>query len=130
MKKKYACLITSAPSDTLATQDAIALIEQLINDGSVIDHLFFYCDGVLNANHLSKPLGDEFNPYAAWAKLSNDHDIPLLVCVTSALRRGIVDQDTAQQEGFEQYNLQAPFQQVGLGEFFTRLHTVENLIQL
>jgi tRNA 2-thiouridine synthesizing protein D len=54
----------------------------------------------------------------------------MLVCVTSALRRGVVDSETATQEGLSQHNLAVPFQQVGLGEFFTRLHSVDNLVQL
>ena len=45
MKKSYACLITSSPSDTLATQDAIVLIKQLLENGNLIDHVFFYCEG-------------------------------------------------------------------------------------
>ena len=130
MKKSYACLITSSPSDTLATQDAIVLIKQLLENGNLIDHVFFYCEGVHHANHLNKPLGDEFNANQAWAALANEYNIPMLVCVTSALRRGVVDSETATQEGLSQHNLAVPFQQVGLGEFFTRLHSVDNLVQL
>ncbi|WP_100657286.1 sulfurtransferase complex subunit TusD [Alteromonas flava] len=123
------CLITCSPSNVLRMQEAINTLTGLIATGCTVESVFFYASGVLNANSLINPPVDEFNPHSAWSMFSQQHQVPLLVCVSAAEKRGVIDAALAEQNAQSAHNLIAPFEQVGLGEFFTRLHNVDQLIQ-
>jgi len=60
--------------------------------------VFFYYDGVNNANKLSEPQSDDRNLVKMWGELANEHNVDLVVCVAAALRRGIKDEILA--DGF------------------------------
>jgi tRNA 2-thiouridine synthesizing protein D len=108
---------------------ALAFINGVIANGDKVNNIFFYSDGVYHANSLMLDTGDAFSTYKAWSKLSTEHDVTLLVCITAAVKRGIVSQQEADDNGIGFANLQSPFVQAGLGEFFTSLHSCNNLVQ-
>ena len=60
--------------------------------------IFFYYDGVNNANKLSEPQSDDRNLVKMWGGLAKEHNLDLVVCVAAALRRGIKEEVLA--EGF------------------------------
>ena len=101
----------------------------VLESGDEIDNIFFYADGVHNANVYTHPVSDEFNAYEAWCCLAVSAKTSLMVCITAAERRGIVDDELAEQYDLLGANLKAPFQQVGLGDFFEKLHKVDKLVQ-
>jgi tRNA 2-thiouridine synthesizing protein D len=122
-------LVTSPPTATLAIQQAVKFVQVSIDSGNVIDNIFFYMDGVNNANAYLHPMNDEFNAHKAWQVLSNKLNIPLLVCKTAAERRGVIDETLALALNYSNANLGSPFQSVGLSEFFERLHNIDRLVQ-
>lgn len=86
----------------LAYQIAKALFE----NGHNISQIFFFQNGVHNANALVDPASDEFNLVQNWKILAETHRLSLHLCISAAQRRGIVEQ-----------NLADPFILAGLGEF-------------
>lgn len=126
---KLTILVTSPPTASLTVQQAIQFIELAVREGQAIDNIFFYMDGVNNANAYLHPASDEFNAHHAWSAIAEKFNIPLLVCITAAERRGVIDKKLALQNGAEGANLKAPFLQVGLSDFFERLHNVDRLVQ-
>ncbi|MBT0586338.1 sulfurtransferase complex subunit TusD [Alteromonas oceanisediminis] len=112
-------LITTTALNTLTSQDAVDFVRYVLSNKGGVEQVFFYQDGVDHANALRRPLGDEFNATRAWHALAEDFSVPLLVCVTAAERRGIVEDKSSA----------FPFKQVGLGEFFSRLHQSDKLVQ-
>lgn len=102
-----------------ASQEAFAayqFVQAAIAKGYIVRRVFFHGDGVLNACCLNTPPQDELNLYAAWVDLANTHKIELVVCIASALRRGIIDQDEAQRYEKPAHSLQPPFILSGLGQ--------------
>ena len=83
--------------------------------GHCIVGVFFYQHGVLNANQLVSPASDETNLPQHWADLAQKYQFPLEVCISVALRHGVVDQAEAQQLALTQFNLKTPFVLSGLG---------------
>ena len=73
--------------------------------------------------------GDELFVLDSWKTLATEHNVKLLVCITAAVKRGIVSEMEAKENGIAQANLTAPFEQAGLGEFFTALHECNRLVQ-
>lgn len=86
----------------LAYQFANALIRQKHS----ISQVFFFQDGVNNANVLVNPATDEINLMEKWQTFSHQHQVPLHLCISAAQRRGITEQ-----------NLAKGFTLAGLGEF-------------
>jgi tRNA 2-thiouridine synthesizing protein D len=126
---KISILVTSPPIDSSAPQVAIDYCQSIIASGGHIDQVFFYQAGVYNATGLVPIGADKSKIRQGWLELAEKYAIPLLVCVTAANKRGIIDSQEAEQQGVQSYSLLPPFQQVGLGEFFTLLHNSEGLVQ-
>jgi tRNA 2-thiouridine synthesizing protein D len=63
-----------------------------------VSRVFFYYDGVHNANKLLEAPQDERQIGKLWADMARDHGVDLVVCVAAGLRRGLKDETLA--EGF------------------------------
>ncbi|GEA08549.1 hypothetical protein KUL42_33100 [Alteromonas sp. KUL42] len=72
---------------------------------------------------------DELYAYNEWKALAENHKITLLVCITAAVKRGVVSEQEAIENGLSIANLVSPFEQAGLGEFFSELHNCDRLVQ-
>ena len=95
---KIAILINEGPFTHQASDSAYRFAVAAIAKGHEVARVFFYNDGVYNANKLSEPQTDDRNLVALWAELGKDNSIDLVVCIAAALRRGIKEENL--QEGF------------------------------
>ena len=95
---KLGILVNEGPFTHQASDSAYQFTKAAIAKGHEIGRVFFYNDGVNNANKLSEPQTDDRNLVALWAKLGQEHGIDLVVCIAAALRRGIKEEIL--QEGF------------------------------
>lgn len=111
----YLLLIKSSPTSAAAL-NAYRFAEALIQCGHQIERLFFYGDGVLTANCLNCPAQDEFHLYEAWEALICTNKLSAIVCIASAIRRGLLDEEEAARYRKPCANLQRPFVLGGLGE--------------
>ncbi|GFD70453.1 sulfurtransferase TusD [Alteromonas sp. KUL156] len=126
---EYSILITSSPFDGDAALRALGFIQGVIDNGDVVNNVFFYSEGVHHTNSLMLNTGDELFVLDDWKALADAHNIKLLVCITAAVKRGIVSELEAKENGIAYANLAAPFEQAGLGEFFSALHACNRLVQ-
>jgi len=95
---KLGILINEGPFTHQASDSAYHFTVAALARGHEVARVFFYNDGVYNANKLSEPQSDDRNLVALWAELGKEHGIDLVVCVAAALRRGIKDEIL--REGF------------------------------
>jgi len=95
---KFGILINEGPFTHQASDSAYRFTVAALAKGHDIYRVFFYNDGVYNANKLSEPQTDDRNIVALWSKLAEEHEIDLVVCIAAALRRGIKDE--VLQDGF------------------------------
>lgn len=109
---KFAILVTEAPFGGQAAATALAFAQAAVARGHRIERVFFYCDGVHNANRLAAPPGGEANLVRDWSKLAHDHEVDLVVCINAGGRRGL-----------REANLAPGFRISGLGQL------VESVIQ-
>jgi len=86
---KIGILVNEGPFTHQASDSAYRFAEAAIAKGHEITRVFFYNDGVFNANKLSAPQTDDRNGVALWAGLAEANEIDLVICITAALRRGI-----------------------------------------
>jgi len=95
---KFGILINEGPFTHQASDSAYRFTVAALAKGHDIYRVFFYNDGVYNANKLSEPQTDDRNIVELWSKLAEEHEIDLVVCIAAALRRGIKDE--VLQDGF------------------------------
>jgi tRNA 2-thiouridine synthesizing protein D len=88
---KFGILINEGPFTHQASDSAYQFAKAAVENGHEIMRVFFYHDGVNNANKLSEPQSDDRNLIKLWSDLAQEHNIDLVVCVAAALRRGIKD---------------------------------------
>jgi len=110
-------LITADPSHPLAAMAlryAQAYLASSKNEPAL--QVFFYADGAHTANRLRWQSADQANITQAWQALAEQYQLSLPVCVSTALSRGISDEDNSQRHQLQGDNLAAGFNLVGLGE--------------
>ncbi len=88
---KIGILINEGPFTHQASDSAYQFAKAALAKGHEIMRVFFYHDGVNNANKLSEPQSDDRNLVKLWSELAEEHNLDLVVCVAAALRRGIKD---------------------------------------
>ena len=126
--KHFSLLITASPYTQQGQYSALSFANEVIKQGHIISRIFFYADAVLVANRLNCPPSDEINLTKAWAKLAIEQDIELTVCITAALKRGIVNQTEAQRNALTGDNLDPAFELSGLGQLTESMLESDRLI--
>jgi tRNA 2-thiouridine synthesizing protein D len=88
---RYTLLISAAPQSGEAAHTAYRFAEAALSAGHSIEQLFFYGAGVHNASKITVMPQDEPNLPARWDALIREHGLSSTACVSSAIRRGVVD---------------------------------------
>lgn len=112
----FAIVVQGAPYSSQAPHSALRFCESVLAAGHTIHRLFFFQDGVHNASALCTPPQDEFNLPQAWQRLIAANGVDAVVCIASALKRGIVDAQEAARYELPASNLLPGFVLGGLGQ--------------
>ncbi len=88
---KFGIMINEGPFTHQASDTAYRFAVAALEKGHEIYRVFFYHDGVNNANKLSEPQSDDRDLVKLWSAFGLEHGIELVVCVAAGLRRGIKD---------------------------------------
>lgn len=126
---RFALMVTGPAYGTQQASSAYQFAQALLEQGHSLDSIFFYQEGVYNANQLTLPASDEFDLVRAWQQLHEQHGIALHICVAAALRRGVTDATEAKQAGLPASNLQPGFTLSGLGALAEAALTCERMVQ-
>ncbi|WP_111978546.1 sulfurtransferase complex subunit TusD [Algibacillus agarilyticus] len=124
----FLLFITSPPSSQAALS-AIKFAHAAISNHHQISAVFFYGDGVNNANALQAPPSDETNIPHEWQSIALKHNTQLLVCSAAAQRKGVLTPSEADYHGLQGHNLAAPFEIAGLGEYVQLQTQVTQVVQ-
>ena len=112
----YSLLVLSPPfnGDTALTAQRFA--RAVLARGHSIERVFFYADGVLNGTGSSVFAQDETDPTTGWVELAKEHQVELILCVSSALKRGMLDAVEAQRHEIGERTIHPAFEISGLGQ--------------
>ena len=114
---KFNILVNEGPFTHQASDSAYQFAKAAIDAGHEVVRVFFYHDGVYNANRLSAPPVDDRDVVNQWVRLAQDHEVDLAVCVTASLKRGILSDQSALRYGKNADNIENKFQVAGVGYF-------------
>jgi len=125
---QFAIVVRSAPAAAEGSRTALHFARAALAAGHRIRRVFFHGDGVYNAASLTVVPQDEDDPGADWATLGRDHDLDLVVCVASALKRGILDPGEAQRYERGGASMRPEFNISGLGQLVDAALGADRLI--
>lgn len=125
---KYSLNILASPYSGQSSETAYQFAKAVLTRGHSIYRIFFYGEGVYNASHLACVPQDEINKFQRWSELANEFDIDLVVCVASALKRGILDNTESSRAGLDQHSTTPPFDISGLGQLYDAIACSDRLI--
>lgn len=126
---RYALLVTGPAYGTQQASSALQFARALLEEGHQLISIFFYREGVYNANQLTAPASDEFDLVRAWQSLHQQYHVALHICVAAALRRGVTDEAEAGRLGLAGFNLQPGFSLSGLGALAEAALTCDRMVQ-
>ncbi|MFP2470500.1 sulfurtransferase complex subunit TusD [Pseudescherichia vulneris] len=126
---RFALMVTGPAYGTQQSSSAWQFANAVLAEGHEIASVFFYREGVYNANQLTAPASDEFDLVRAWQSLHEQHGVALHICVAAALRRGVTDETEAKQLGLTGCNLQPGFMLSGLGALAEASLTCDRMVQ-
>lgn len=112
----FALLVLGAPVSSQSTQTAYAFASAALAAGHRVLRVFFFHDGVHCGNGTQLALAEQAPLPERWSELARDHGIDLVVCVASALKRGVLDNAEAQRNS-STATLQPGFELSGLGQW-------------
>lgn len=125
---KFAILVNEGAYQHQASDSAFQFVKAALEKGHEIFRVFFYHDGVYNANRLSVPPQDDRNINKRWSELAQQHQVDLVVCIAAAQRRGILDAPEAKRQGKDADNLAEGFRISGLGQLIEASVEADRLI--
>ncbi|WP_039031550.1 sulfurtransferase complex subunit TusD [Leclercia adecarboxylata] len=126
---RFALMVTGPAYGTQQASSALQFARALLAAGHDLVSVFFYREGVYNANQLTSPASDEFDLVRAWQALNQEHGVDLHICVAAALRRGVSDANEAQRLGLPAANLNDGFSLSGLGALAQAALTCDRMVQ-
>lgn len=112
---KYLINVSASPS-TQSSLSALRFCQALCRKEHDIVRVFFYGDGVYNANRLLSPPSDENNMEQLWREFAEHEKVELIVCIAAAVRRGLLNEEEAKRYDKPASNIQSPFIVSGLGQ--------------
>ncbi|GHA07167.1 sulfurtransferase TusD [Arenicella chitinivorans] len=121
-------LVTGDAFSSQAGQSALQFARAAIARGHQITQVFFYQDGVTQASDAQVPLADEFDAPHAWSRFARQHDVRLVVCVSAAERRGVLNQEQAIDAGKTVFNVHPDFHIEGLGVMHDASFTADRTV--
>ena len=112
----FSLLVQESPVGHESSQAALRFASTLLAEGHTLFRVFFFRDGVLNATRLNCTPGGEADLPLQWQQLAKLHGVDMVACVSSALRRGIVDASEASRHQRDGSSLREGFDMSGLGQ--------------
>lgn len=114
---KISLLVLGSPYSSQSVQTALRFATAATKSGHEIYRVFFYHDGVIAGNQLICAPQDEQQIPNEWSTLAAKNNIDLVVCIASALKRGVLDDTEADRYDKAYGNLNSGFEISGLGQW-------------
>ncbi len=112
----FSIIVHAPPHAGEAAGTALRFAEAALRSEHRIHRVFFFAAGAANANRLAVVARDEVDLRGQWRELIREHGIDATVCVSSAVRRGVVDAEQARRHELPAASMYPEFHIGGLGE--------------
>lgn len=128
MPLTYALLVLTAPASGHASLTAGRFARALLARGHRLQRVFFLDNGTLNGLASAVTPQDEPAPLQQWAQLAAEHQTELILCISSALKRGLLDSTEASRHERPAATVHPAFELGGLGLLVESAQTADRLV--
>ena len=125
---RFTVLVHAAPYSSEAAHSAYRFTRAALAGGHSVHRLFFFGDGVHNAARLAQVPQGEKNLQQQWQELISQHGLDALLCVTSAMKRGIVDPAEAKRRQTDEVTASTGMEIAGLGQLIDAVSNSDRVI--
>ena len=115
---------TSSP----AALSGVRFARALLNQSHTIHRVFFYHDGVLNAQSLMVTPQEQSSVRDQWVALHDEHGFELSVCIAAALKRGVLNETERARYEMSACSIHPAFDVVGLGQLVEAAMVSDRLV--
>jgi tRNA 2-thiouridine synthesizing protein D len=112
----YSLVVLSSPVSGQTARHAVAFARSAIERGHTIHRVFFLDAGTMASSTGCVLPQDESDPVRGWAEFAGEHAVELVICVTSALRYGMLDETEAERYERPGPTINPRFTIAGLGD--------------
>ena len=113
---KFSLLVLSAPHAGVAADSAWQFARAVVDAGHELQRVFFYQEGSYQGSALAVSPQDEDDRVDRWVSLAEASNADLVLCIASAVKRGMLDQGEADRHERPAANVHPAFQLSGLGQ--------------
>jgi tRNA 2-thiouridine synthesizing protein D len=113
---KYSLLILSSPQAGQSSDSAWRFADALVSTGHELYRVFFYHEGVYHGNELAVAPQGAVDPLQRWADLAERSGAELVLCIASAVKRGVLEKSEAKRHEKSAANMHPAFIVSGLGQ--------------
>jgi len=124
---KFTIALFAAPHSPAARR-ALRFAQAAVAGGHEIVRLFLYQEGVQTASGNIVVAQDEINMARQWQEFIEQQQLDAVVCIGSALRRGLLDDEEARRHERTAANLGRPWLLAGLGQLHEAIQKSERLL--
>ena len=124
----YSLLVLSAPSRGHTADTAAHFARAVLARGHRIHRVFFLDDGACSGARSAVFPQDEVDRLGLWVTLAEEHGVELVLCISSALHRGILDQAEAERHQTGGATMHPAFVISGLGQLVDAAASSDRLI--
>lgn len=124
----FSLVITGAPVSSEAPNSALRFARAALENGHQIYRIFLQGDGVLCATRLATAPQDELDIHQQWQELAREYDLDIVVCIASALKRGILDAGESARYNKEHFNISNLMELGGLGQLIDAANHSDRII--
>lgn len=110
---KFTVIVHSSPLSHQGSASALNFCKAVLNAGHSITSVFFYDQGVINADIGASPHTNDLSQ--KWAALSQYQPLDLVICSASAAQYGVFNSVQANRQQLKS-NLASGFEISGLGQ--------------
>lgn len=112
----YSLLVLSSPVSGHGARTAAAFAQAVVANGHSLHRVFFLDDGVYAGAAAAVFAQDEADRLAPWLQLAEAQSVELVLCISSALRRGMLDEREAERHDKVAATVHPAFSISGLGQ--------------
>ncbi len=126
--QSVAIMLLHSPYTHSINETALRYVKSLLAQGHSVYRLFLYHESVHIASTLSITAQDEINFADAWQTLIHEHNIDCVACISSSLKRGIINEQEAKRYDKPHYNIADNIALGGLGDWIEATNTADTHI--
>mgnify|MGYP001165963512 CR=1 FL=1 len=124
----FAIAVYGSPYSSESSYHALKFCQSALAKSHSIVRVFFYHEGIYSASILNTPPQDEIDLTLQWRNLARDNNLDLGVCIASALKRGVLNQEEARRYKKDIGNIAPEFTISGLGQLLDATVNADRLI--